>query len=327
MKLFVTGASGFVGSAVVAAAIARGHEVVRLVRRAEPEGGARVTDAVGDIRHPASWRDSLVGVDAVIHLAAAAGGDFHTQFSSTVLGTEALLGVMRDVGVHRLVHVSTFSVYDYRSIPVGSLLDESSPIEAHPLDRDEYAQTKLVQEQLVHDFALSGGEVTIVRPGAVYGAGKLWDAGLAVRLSRGVGLAYSPLARQKLTYLENCAEAIVLAAERPEAIGATVNIVDDDLPTQRGFARAQRRAGFVVPRSVPVPYRVAILTASTLALVNRRFAGGKAKLPAFVVPAKLDAQYRPLRYSNETAKRVLGWRPRYTLDEALLRVRDVAAQT
>ena len=113
MKLFVTGASGFVGSAVVTAAIARGHEVVRLVRRAEPEGGARVTDAVGDIRHPASWRDSLVGVDAVIHLAAAAGGDFHTQFSSTVLGAEVPEGHLNcTIRTGRKKHPAAALLYD-----------------------------------------------------------------------------------------------------------------------------------------------------------------------------------------------------------------------
>lgn len=319
MKLFVTGASGFVGAAVVDAAVARGHEVVRLVRRASTDARPGVTDAEGDIRHLASWGHALAGVDAVVHLAAAKGGDFHTQFATTVLGTEVLLDAMRAAGVARLVHVSTFSVYDYRALAVGSTLDEQSPVEAHPLDRDEYAQTKLVQEQLVRAFAAAGGAVTVVRPGAVYGPGNLWNAGMAAVLPGGLGLAFAPLGRLKLTYVENCAEAIVLAAERPEAVGATVNIVDDAVPTQRGFARALRDHGLPVARSVPVPYRVARAFADLLAAVNLRVAGGRAKLPGIVVPAKLDAQFRPLRYTNAHAREVLGWRPRYTLDEALTR--------
>jgi nucleoside-diphosphate-sugar epimerase len=323
VKLFVTGASGFLGAAVVDAAEARGHEVVRLVRRATSgQDGSpreRVVDAVGDVRDTRAWEAALDGVDAVVHLAAAKAGDFHTQFASTVLGTEALLDAMSRHGVRRLVHVSTFSVYDYRALPTGAVLDETSPVEARPQDRDDYAQTKLVQEQLVRDFAAAGGEVTIVRPGAVYGPGNLWNAGLAAVLPGGLGLAFAPRGRLKLTYVENCAEAIMLAAERVEAIGCTINVVDDDLPSQRAFAKALARHGVPVPRSVPVPWVVARALATALAVANRRFAGGRAKFPGIVVPAKLDAQYRPLRYTNDTARRVLGWRPRYGLDEALAR--------
>lgn len=219
------------------------------------------------------------------------------------------------------MHISTFSVYDYHTLTVGSLLDEHAPIEARPLDRDEYTQTKLEQERLVREFAADGGAVTIVRPGSVYGPGHLWNAGLAMPLPGGWGIAYSPLGRQKLTYVENSAEAIVLAAERPGAIDATLNIVDDDLPTRRAYARALRRAGFEVRRAIPVPYRVAVAMAALLAFANDRLVGGRAKFPTVVVPAKLDAQYRPLRYGNDEAKQVLGWRPRYSLAEALKRSR------
>lgn len=321
MKLFVTGASGFLGSAVVDAAVARGHEVVRLVRTVAAPGQARpgVTDVEGDVRYRATWDRALAGVDAVVHLAAAKGGDFHTQFATTVLGTEVLLGAMRDAGVRRLVHISTFSVYDYRAVPVRGVLDERSPLEARPLDRDDYAQTKLVQERLVQAFADEGGLVTIIRPGAVYGPGNLWNAGMAAVLPGGLGLAFAPFGRQKLTYVDNCADAIVLAAERSQAIGATIDVVDDHQPTQRAFARAQRRAGLPVARAVPVPYRLAMAFATALDAVNRRFIGGRAKLPGIVVPARLDAQFRPLRYPNDEAKRILGWTPRVSLDAALAR--------
>ncbi len=322
MRIFVTGASGFVGSAVVDMALARGHEVTRLVRHAPGSPRAGVVDVEGDIRDATAWSHALDDIDAVVHLAAAKGGDFHTQFATTVVGTEVLLGAMRGRGVRRLVHVSTFSVYDYRVLAVGDTLDERSTLEARPLDRDDYAQTKLVQEQLVRAFAVVDGDVTIVRPGAVYGPGNLWDGGLAALLPGGIGLAIAPLGRLKLTYVENCAEAIVLAVERPGAIGTTLNVVDDELPTQWGFARAQRRHGIPVPRAVPVPYRGARAAANLVAFANRRFIGGRAKFPGIVVPAKLDAQFRPLRYSNEEAKRVLAWRPRVTLDEALRRCRE-----
>lgn len=320
MKLFVTGAGGFVGRAVVDQARARGHEVVAMVRSAKSAARlADVSTVVGDLRVDGPWVGALASCDAVIHLAASTG-DFYDQLASTVLGTERLLAAMRDNGVKRLVHISTFSLYDYRAIPANGRLDETSPLEARPQDRDDYTQTKLVQEQLVRDFGACSGEVVIIRPGAIYGPGKLWEAGLAVRLFGDTWAAIAPNGRQKLTYVKNCAEAIVLAAERDAAIGQTINIVDDDLPTQRQYAAAMARHGFEVPRALPIPYRLVSLGAKVIERLNLRFFGGRARLPGFAVPAKLDARFKPFDYANDRAKRVLGWRPGTSLDEALAEI-------
>lgn len=328
MKLFVTGANGFLGRHVVAEAIAQGHDVIAMVRSPRSVAAApwrddeRVTVVAGDVRRAApAWVDALGRADAVVHLAAAVGGDFATQFASTVLGTEQLLASMVAAGVRRLVHVSTFSVYDYRAIATGGVLDETSALEARPADRDEYAQTKLVQERLVRGFAADHqGRVTIIRPGAVYGPEHLWDAGRAVRLAGPLWAALAPNGELKLTYVENCAQAIVLAAEKDEAVGETLNIVDDDPPTQREYEAAMKRAGFSVGTSVPIPYVAAKGFGEAMAWISRRRYGGKLRLPAYAVPAKMDSQYRPLHYPNARAKRVLGWTPRYRLDEALARI-------
>jgi 2-alkyl-3-oxoalkanoate reductase len=326
MKLLVTGANGFVGRAVVSEARRHGHQVVALVRSAERAAevladGPDLTLVTGDVRDARRWESALDDVDAVIHLAAGKGGDLYSQFGVTVAGTEQLLEAMNRHGCLRLVHVSTFSVYDYAALPVDSVLDERSPIEDTPQRRDEYAQTKLAQEALVRDFgSTEGAEVTILRPGAVYGTGNLWDAGHAATLN-GVGLAIAPRAVQKLTYVDNCAAAIVLAVECPASIGTTLNIVDDDLPTQQEFAAAMRAAGHDVPFSVPLPYRMMRALADLLDEISRRWFDGRAKLPYFLMPAKLDARFRPLRYTNAEAKRVLGWHPTVGLDEALRRSR------
>ena len=118
MKLYITGATGFVGSAVVAEALTRGHEVVAVVRPASTvdlstqhaDHAAQVHEARVDLRSRAGLSESLNGVDSVIHLAAAKSGDFYTQFAGTVVATENLLAAMTEAGVDDLVAISTFSV-------------------------------------------------------------------------------------------------------------------------------------------------------------------------------------------------------------------------
>ena len=247
MRLYITGATGFVGSHVVAAARGRGHQVVAVVRPAgcTSELGAGVEPVRVDLRSRRGLAESLVGVDAVIHLAAAKEGDFATQFAGTVVATENLLAAMDEAGVTDLVGVSTFSVYDYLGMRPGTLVDEAAPIDRSPARRDEYARTKLVQERLYRDF----GDRTdpdrrcvVVRPGMIYGPGNLWHdllgAGLGPRYLRIGSRATLPM-----TYVENCAEALVLAAERlaePDSVvaGEVINIVDDDLPTQARYVEA-----------------------------------------------------------------------------------------
>ncbi|MFV0260107.1 MAG: NAD-dependent epimerase/dehydratase family protein [Acidimicrobiales bacterium] len=335
MRLFVTGAGGFIGRAVVREALADGHEVVALVRRATdaarfapdpPANGStpappshrrRLRVVAGDVRNPAPWQDELAGCDAVIHLAASFA-DFADQFAVTVVGTERLLGAMDAAGVRRLTLISTFSVYDYASIASRSVLDESSPVASDPQRYDDYTVTKIEQERLAREWAAAteGAELTVLRPGAVYGPDRWWDGGRVLSLGP-VPVSAGPRVRMKLIHVDDCARAMVAAAVVPEAVGETLNIVSDDPPTQQRFERALRDGGLVEGHSVPVPYAALKAFALAVDATDRYLLGGRARLPWFGSPARVDAMLRPLRYSNDRAKRVLGWAPRVTLTQAV----------
>lgn len=331
LQLYITGATGFLGSQVVRAAKARGHDVVAVVRPASPPDQlGDVVEARVDLRSPAGLAESLAGVDSVIHLAAAKSGDFPSQFAGTVVATENLLTAMATAGIDQLVGISTFSVYDYRAMDSGSLLDEHSPLDTTPAGRDEYARTKLVQEQLYREFAAGDGTATrrcvILRPGMIYGANNLWHALLGAEFGPRF-LRIGSRATLPMTYVENCAEAIVLAAERladpePAVDGEVINIVDDDLPTQAHYAE-QVASRTDVPPSVTVPWPVIRTGAEALAVVNRTLLSGRAKFPGIAVPDRLYARFKPLRYTNDKAKSLLGWSPRYGLVEAIERSLDV----
>jgi nucleoside-diphosphate-sugar epimerase len=324
MKLLITGASGFLGQYVVVEALRRGHQVRAVMRpagdvsRYDWHDHPNVELVRVDLRRKDGLVEAVRGVDAVLHLAAAKAGDFYTQFAGTVIATENLLDAMVQAQVLRLIHISTFSVYEYWKTPINTLITEDATLEQQPLDRDEYAQTKLIQEQLVRDFEQAHkAAVTILRPGMIYGRDNLWNACLGADLTETLTLQIGARAQLPLTYIENCAEAIVLAAETDAAIAQTLNIVDDDLPTQQSFAKLFLHRVKDLPRRVPVNWTLMRFITWALWVYNKFVLGGRAKYPGIFVPARLHARFKPLRYTNDRAKQVLGWTPKYSTQAAV----------
>jgi len=329
MKLFITGASGFLGKYVVTEALKRGHQVRAVVRPAtkvESIGWAShpsVEFVRLDLRRRAGIAEALTGAEGVVHLAASKAGDFYAQFGGTVLATENLLAAMVISNIKRLVAIGTFSVYDYINMRSGSMLDETSPLVKVPAWRDEYAQTKLLQEQLVKDFETAqGGLVTVLRPGVIYGRDNLWTARLGASLGAGSWLRIGGYSKLPLSYVENCAEAIVMAAEQEAAIGQTINVLDDNPPTQRAYTKALMAQVENPPKLVPVNWTVMRMIGGLAWAVNQQLLGGKAKLPGVLVPAKLHARFKSLKYSNQKLKQCLGWEPRYGMEAAIARSLD-----
>ncbi len=323
MTLLVTGASGFLGKYVVTEALRRGHQLRIVVRPGSDEkrlpwhNHPAVKLVRIDLRQPDGIVDAVRGTDSAIHLAAVKAGNFDTQFANTVVATENLINAMIEAGVLRLVAISTFSVFDYLYIRSGETLSEDSPLERDPTQRDAYAQTKLIQEKVIRDFEQNHcGQVTIIRPGMIYGRDHLWNACLGAKVSEGLWIRIGAQAQIPLTYVENCAEAIVSAAQCDEAIGETLNIVDDDLPTQSTYANKLARR-MTPPRTILLNWTVMRLLSRTIWLGNKLLFKGQVKLPGIFVPARLHARFKPLHYSNIRAKQTLNWNPKYSLDIAL----------
>jgi nucleoside-diphosphate-sugar epimerase len=319
MKLLITGATGFLGGHVVAEALSRGHRVRAVVR---PAGDVHKLDGDVepvrvDLRNSRGLVDACRGVDAVIHLAAAKTGDFYAQFAGTVLATENLLRAMKETGVEQIVSISSLSVYDYRKLWSFQRLDESSPLESRPRDRDDYAYTKLLQEKLVRQTAQKHSwKWTILRPGVIFGKDNLWTARLGIE-GRRFWLRTGAWATLPLTYVENCAQAILLALESPAANGGTFNVIDDDLPNQRTYAAQLRRRLPGRPRIIPVPWTLLRAVAGLADLTNKVLFKGRAKLPGLLIPARLHARCKPLRFSNDRLKQATGWKPKYSWREGL----------
>lgn len=160
MKIFITGANGFVGRVLVQQLLATtAHEIVALSRRRRPGSipeNERLTWIGADLLDIAACRDALAGCKVIVHLAAATGKlDPHVYEHVHVEGTRRLLAVAKDSGNPALLNVSTIAA-------------RFPDISSYP-----YAKSKLRAEKLV---AKSGLRFTTVRPTIVIGPGSgVWD--------------------------------------------------------------------------------------------------------------------------------------------------------
>src|SRR5262249_53485228 len=143
----------------------------------------------------------------------------------------------------RFVSISSFAVYTNRDKPRRNLLDESCPVEEQPERRGEaYCYAKRKQDELIVEYgAKHRMPYVLVRPGVVYGPG---TTGITGRVGSGAFGVFLHLGSSNVipfTYVDNCADAIVLAGMRPGIEGEVFNVVDDDLPTSRQFLRLYKR--------------------------------------------------------------------------------------
>ena len=178
-----------------------------------------------------------------------------------------------------------------------------------------------MQERIVREAAAKNGwPLCVIRPGMIYGRDNLWNAFCGLEAGKRLWLRTGALARLPLTYVENVAEAIVLAAEKPESAGQTLNVVDDDLPSRRRYVKllqqhwphaAARRAGAVVVDADARPLGVADEHAAA-----RR--PGEAAGHLHPLPARTRGSSR-CGTRTPAIKRVLGWTPRYDLETAVKR--------
>ena len=325
MKVLVTGGGGFLGRTVAIAAAQAGHQVVAMVRpvsalRATFPAG--VTVLAGDLRQCGPWVDAIGDVDAVVHCAAAFG-DLPSQLAGTVLATENLLTAL-PASLRRIVHVSSLSVYDFDAPRFGGILDEETPQEPAPLRRDAYTQTKLMQERLVREYATRAAkELVVVRPGAIYGPGKDWDAGTGFKIGR-FDLIFAPLSKMRLIHVDNCADAIVAALTTPIDGAVIANLIDPEQPSHWRYHALARRAGVPTGIGAPVPYVLVLALGGAARLASKLFFRGRARLPEMLDPPRQRVRWRPLRYPNARARTALGWTPRLDLTQGVATLTDPA---
>ncbi len=308
MKILVTGASGFIGRYVVREALARDHEVIALSRR-QPDNTAAPSMRWLQQNLAASEPPMLegMGIDAVLHLAAALDGTAEEQHSATVLATQHLLSAMRQAGIRRLIGISSIAVLDYPPLPAMSLIDEATPRGDSPR-MGIYARMKLAQELLFENFFNSspGANGAILRPGLVYDARVLFAAHAGV-FKGPLRLCVSHGGEVPVIAVTSLARAILDAAAL-ELGGEILQLVDDNLPDLAQYRSALQSRGVLPAGAVCLPWRLVAGMANASSSVLGK-AGLVHRVPEALLAHGFAARLKPFRYANHRAKQRLGWTP------------------
>jgi nucleoside-diphosphate-sugar epimerase len=327
-RILVTGSSGFIGSKVVEKLLEYGFANLRCFVRpssylgglknvfAKFDAGRNIELVTGDLLSRDDCQKAAEGISIIYHLAAGMEKSFAGAFMNSALATRNLMDAFLQFGKpKRFVNISSFAVYSNLTLKRGGLLDETCPLEDAPQERfDPYGFGKLKQEELVKEYG-SKYELpyVIVRPGYVFGPGKRELSGRVGNSTFGLFVQVSGAQFLPLTFVDNCAEAIVLAGLRAGINGEVFNIVDDELPTGRQFLKAYRNKAKSL-LSIRLPYVVGY----TMSLLWEKYSRwSKKQLPPVFNRRRCSAEWKGNRYSNQKLKERLGWKPRVPMDRAM----------
>jgi nucleoside-diphosphate-sugar epimerase len=301
MRVLVSGANGFVGSALCPYLESKGHTVVPLVRRPCGLAGECI---VGE---ELSWSHVLKDCESVIHLAGRAHvmrdresdplQAFRTANVDTAL---ALANRALEVGVRRFVFMSTVKVNGEETAPGVSVKADDLPA-----PKDDYAISKWEAEQGLLEIAKKGLEVVIIRPPVIYGPGAKGNfASLISWVQKGIPLPFGAVHNlRSLVALDNVVSFAALCADieaSPNAKGQVFLVSDgEDISTTELLQRVAKAYG-CGSRLLPVPGSLIHIGAGLL---------GKSSLA--------DRLLGSLVIDNSKAREMLGWQPPVSIDEQL----------
>lgn len=254
--VLVTGASGFIGRALVGLLASAGWQV-RAATRSLQQGTAdtRINWVqLGDLARPVDWRPMLDGVSHVVHLAGLAHADPATDDGSyraiNAEATRALALAARNADVRRLLFVSSTRA---QSGPIAErVLTEDDP----PAPTDAYGRSKLLAERFVAEtLAESATEWVVLRPAVVFGPGVRGNMHQLLRLAlSSIPLGIGGLSgRRSIVSVANLSSAVAHALTAPACAGGTYLVADAEPVTVPAIVATLRIAAGRAPKIFPLP--------------------------------------------------------------------------
>jgi nucleoside-diphosphate-sugar epimerase len=314
MNIFVTGGTGFTGSALVLRLLKEGHKVRSLdyqkgiVHDALKKEGAELI--LGNITDADLVDQCTQGIDFVFHLAAAFREldvpDEH-YYDVNVNGTRHVMDAAKKYNVEKVVYCSTQGVHGHIQNPPG---DENSPI----APEDYYQKTKYEGELVVQEYMQNGMKATIIRPTAIYGPG---DPGRFLMIYKWAKKGFFPMFGSGQTfyqpvYIDNLVDAFMLTLDPENGNGGTYIIGDEEyLPIKDLVIKTGESIGIKI-KVFHFPLFPLIVTGHVCEKVCKPL-----KIAPPIFPRRVD-WYRQIRaFKIDKAKRELGYQPKVNIDEGL----------
>ncbi|HEY5856129.1 MAG TPA: NAD-dependent epimerase/dehydratase family protein [Aldersonia sp.] len=310
MKIFITGANGFIGKAMAERFRTLGARVSGMDLVADPDNDI----VAGDVTEPERWAHALDGVDVVIHTAALLGAAHPRERSwhVNVLGTHKVLRAAIAAGVARFVQFSSVAAYGF-DFPAD--VAEQYPI---AVNGDIYTDTKVNGEAVVLAAHAAGEiDVTVVRPHDVWGPRSVWVVAPVTESRKATGFPLPDGGRGIFSpvYIDNFVDGMVLIVSSDKAIGQVFNLGDGyGVPCSEYFGRIAEMCG---GRIRTLPIGIAATLADAIRTTLRKL-GRKSDLSA----GTMYLLNRPATYSNDKIQTMLGHRPLVSMDEGMARVEE-----
>jgi nucleoside-diphosphate-sugar epimerase len=313
MRVFLTGGSGFIGSALLQKLTGEGQEVEVLTRsdrarRAVLDAGG--SPVRGDIAQPGDWQAAAAAADIVVHAAGRVGdwGSRRGFFRANVDGTRNVLKAVEGWGGH-FVHLSSIAVHGFRP---GSY-DENSPVLT---SRNPYAASKAAAEKLVEKAVGSGLNASIVRIAGVYGPGDPHFITRLLALARTgrvyfIGRGDQPT---NLIFIDDVIDGLRRIIDWKGGPGARFILSHPDAPGVRDALREAMSVLGIKAQIRRIPMGIAYPVAFGQEVLGRL----TLKSPG-ITRYIVKAMARPCFFSIEVTGRKLGWWPRTAFSEGVVK--------
>ena len=312
-KVFVTGGTGFTGGALCRRLVERGDRVTALVRsrdKAQALTDLGVALVVGDLRDKSMFEKSLEGQDVVYHIAAVfreARIPDEEYTAINVGGTRNMVEAAAAGGVGRFVHCSTVGVHGNTG---RTPCNEDSRFHLPDFYCASKKEGELAARELFEKLNLPG---VVFRPAGIYGPGDLRFLKLFRGISKGTFFMIGDGETvYHFTYIEDLCDGILLCGEKDEAVGDVFILGGDRFISLNELAA---EIGKIVGRA-PHKFHIPVFPVMTAAVVCEKLCKPLGIEPP-LYPRRVEFFTKDRAFTNEKAKRILGFQPKHTEAEGL----------